>query len=421
MRLDLLTLFPEMFAGVLGSSILKRAAEPLKDPATGNVRPPVVEYHLANLRDHTTNKHQKVDQPPYGGGPGMVIQSQVVWDAVHAVEAQDPRPATRVVMTPQGKPLTHAIVEQLARKPRLMLIAGHYEGFDERVLDALRDEPAGLEEISIGDYVLSGGELPAMVLLDAVVRLIPGALGTQASAHDESFSSELGGLLDYPHYTRPRTWQGRDVPDVLLSGDHAKINAWRLEQARQRTADRRPDLLGQPAAIGRSTITVLRTEQPSDIDAVDRVLREAFPTDAEAKLVRALRDQREAVTSLVAEVDSEVVGHVMLSPVTFADQPSVRGMVGLAPVAVRPTWQGRGIGAALVRQALAEAKQLASRAVVVLGEPTYYQRFGFEPASPLGLTSDYGSGPEFMIALLRGPLPATWQGHIQYAKSFQSL
>ncbi|MEX0654583.1 MAG: tRNA (guanosine(37)-N1)-methyltransferase TrmD, partial [Phycisphaeraceae bacterium] len=243
MRLDVLTLFPEMFAGVLGASILKRAAASVKDPATGAVRPPVVEYHLANLRDFTTDKHQKVDQPPYGGGPGMVIQAPVVWDAVRAVEARDDRPATRIVMTPQGKPLTQAMVESLAKRPRLLVIAGHYEGFDERVLDAMRDSPGGLEEISIGDYVLSGGELPAMVLIDAVVRLIPGVLGTEASAHDESFSSELGGLLDYPHYTRPREWEGRTVPDVLLSGNHAKVEAWRLAEARRRTGERRPDLL----------------------------------------------------------------------------------------------------------------------------------------------------------------------------------
>ncbi|HEX7010337.1 MAG TPA: tRNA (guanosine(37)-N1)-methyltransferase TrmD [Phycisphaeraceae bacterium] len=244
MRIDILTLFPQMFEGVLGSSILKRAAEAVPDPADpARVRPPVVSYHLTDIRRYSQDKHQKVDQPPFGGGPGMVIQCQPVWDAVHNVEAQDPRPATRILMTPQGRPFTQALAEQLSTQPRLLILAGHYEGFDERVIELLREEERGLEEISIGDYVLSGGELPAMVLIDAVVRLLPGALGQEQSLVDESFSPALKGMLDYPHYTRPRVWQGRAVPDVLLSGDHARIAAWRLEQAKRRTAQRRPDLL----------------------------------------------------------------------------------------------------------------------------------------------------------------------------------
>jgi len=239
-RIDVLTLFPEMFTGVLGSSILKRAAEPVAHPADPTqVRPPVVSYHVTDIREYTDNKHQKVDQPPFGGGPGMVIQCQPVWDAVKAVEAQDPRPATRVLLTPQGTVLTQPLVEELAQQPRLLLIAGHYEGIDERVIQKL----APIREISIGDYVLSGGELPAMVLIDAVVRLLPGALGHEDSAHHDSFSPGADRLLDHPHYTRPRTWQGMDVPEVLLSGDHAKIEAWRKEEALKRTRERRPDLL----------------------------------------------------------------------------------------------------------------------------------------------------------------------------------
>ncbi|MEX0886915.1 MAG: tRNA (guanosine(37)-N1)-methyltransferase TrmD [Phycisphaeraceae bacterium] len=251
MRIDVLTLFPEMFTGVLGASILKRAAEPLPDPADPtSIRPPAVSYHLTNIREHTRDKHQKVDQTPYGGGPGMVIQCQPVWDAFQAVQAADSRPATRIHMTPQGRPLDQAAVDRLAQQPRLIILAGHYEGFDERVLDALRDEPAGLEDISIGDYVLSGGELPAMCLIDAVVRLLPGVLGDEQSAAQESFSDHLHGMLDYPHYTRPRTWRGRDVPDVLLSGDHAKIDRYRRAAARERTGERRPDLLGDGDAQG---------------------------------------------------------------------------------------------------------------------------------------------------------------------------
>ena len=228
MRIDVLTLFPEMFGPVLGSSILKRAAEAAK-----------VSYHLTDIRPYTTNKHGKVDDRPYGGGPGMVMACQPVWDAVNAVEAQDPgTPATRVLMTPQGKPLTQPLVEELARQPRLLIIAGHYEGLDERVIEQL--SPL---EVSIGDYVLSGGELPAMVLIDAVVRLLPGVLGHEDSAHHDSFSPGAQRILDHPHYTRPPEWAGRKVPEILLSGDHAAIEKWRKQQALERTQQRRPDLL----------------------------------------------------------------------------------------------------------------------------------------------------------------------------------
>jgi tRNA (guanine37-N1)-methyltransferase len=243
MRIDVLTLFPEMFAGVLGSSILKRASETVAHPADpDDVREPVASYHVTDIRDYTDNKHSKVDQPSFGGGPGMVIQCQPVWDAVQAVEARDDRPATRILLTPQGEPLTQRIVEDFAKQPRLLMIAGHYEGIDERVIQKL----APIREISVGDYVLSGGELPCMTLIDAVVRLLPGALGHEDSAHHDSFSPGAQRLLDHPHYTRPRTWEGMDVPEVLLSGDHARIEAWRKEEARQRTAERRPDLLEDP-------------------------------------------------------------------------------------------------------------------------------------------------------------------------------
>lgn len=229
MRIDVLTLFPEMFPPVLGASITGRAQ------AAG-----LVEFNLVNIRDYTENKHSKVDDRPFGGGPGMVMMCQPVWDAVLAAEALDPRPATRILLTPQGRPLTQAIVADLARRPRLLLIAGHYEGIDERVIEEL--EPM---ELSIGDYVLSGGELPAMVLIDAVVRLLPGALGHEESAEQDSFAETQGGqkLLDCPHYTRPREWRGREVPEILLSGDHGEVDRWRMEQRRTRTAERRPDLL----------------------------------------------------------------------------------------------------------------------------------------------------------------------------------
>ena len=227
MRIDVLTLFPEMFGPILGASILKRAAEAER-----------VRYHVTDIRRYTANKHGKVDDRPYGGGPGMVLACQPLWDAVAAVEQEDPTPATRILMTPQGRPLNQPLAEQLAQQDRLLIVAGHYEGVDERVIEAL--SPL---EISIGDYVLSGGELPAMVLIDAVVRLLPGVLGHEDSAHHDSFSGGAGRMLDHPHYTRPPNWQGRDVPDVLLSGDHAALDKWRSEQARRRTQERRPDLL----------------------------------------------------------------------------------------------------------------------------------------------------------------------------------
>ncbi|MBI1336873.1 MAG: tRNA (guanosine(37)-N1)-methyltransferase TrmD [Phycisphaera sp.] len=239
MRIDVLTLFPEMFDSVLSTSILKRAA----DAALHAPSAPPVSYHVHDIRAFTTDKHSKVDKPPYGGGPGMVIQCQPVWDAVQHVELVNLIPPVRILLTPQGERLTQQRVEMLAGTPRLLLIAGHYEGFDERVIDRLKDE-GGLLELSIGDYVLSGGELPAMVLIDSVVRLLPGALGDETSASHESFSAtgptgERRGL-DYPHYTRPPEWAGRRVPDVLLSGNHAQIEAWRTEQAQTRTAHRQP-------------------------------------------------------------------------------------------------------------------------------------------------------------------------------------
>jgi tRNA (guanine37-N1)-methyltransferase len=230
MRIDVLTLFPEMFAPVLGGSILKRAQDK-----------GLASYHVHQLRDYTTDPHRKVDDRPFGGGPGMVLMCQPVLDAVRAIEAADPRPATRLLLAPTGRKFSQPVAEELAKLPRLLLIAGHYEGFDERIHQLLQPT-----EISIGDYILSGGEIPAMVVLDAVVRLLPGVLGDNLSSHGESFGNAdetVQGGLEYPHYTRPREYAGLCVPDILLSGDHGKVEQWRREQARQRTAQRRPDLL----------------------------------------------------------------------------------------------------------------------------------------------------------------------------------
>jgi tRNA (guanine37-N1)-methyltransferase len=223
LRIDILTLFPEMFGPFLGTSIPKRAAEKK-----------LVSYHLTNFRDFAVDAHKSVDDKPFGGGPGMVMMCQTVFDAVAHAEQQDSRPARRVLLSPQGQRMEQKLVSQLAREERLLLISGRYEGFDERIIDGLKPL-----EMSIGDYVLSGGELAAMVLIDAVVRLIPGVLGAADGPADESFAD---GLLEHPQYTQPREFAGMAVPDVLLSGNHALIAKWRLEKRKQRTQQRRPDL-----------------------------------------------------------------------------------------------------------------------------------------------------------------------------------
>ena len=223
MRIDILTLFPEMFSAPLAASIVGRAVQ------TG-----VVEIHLTNIRSFARDNYRKVDDAPFGGGPGMVMMCQPVFDAVEAVRAQGDEAGTVVLLTPQGRPLNQRLVEQLAGERRLILVAGHYEGFDERIRLSLADV-----EISLGDFVLSGGEIPAMAVVDAVVRLLPGAVGEPESIKEESFSM---GLLEYPQYTRPRVYRGMEVPEVLLGGDHGRIAQWRAEQARQRTRQRRPDL-----------------------------------------------------------------------------------------------------------------------------------------------------------------------------------
>lgn len=239
MRIDVLTLFPAICGPFFSGSIIGRARQ------SGRV-----QIFCHDIRDQATEPHKKVDDRPFGGGPGMVLMCGPVFDAVEAVERQDERAATRILLTPQGQRLDQRLVETLATHERLLLIAGHYEGFDERIRVGLRPR-----EISIGDFVLSGGESAAMVLVDAVVRLLPGVLGDDESVREESFSVMPGDpadvadsvgspMLEYPQYTRPREFRGMEVPDILLNGDHAKIATWRREQAGRRTADRRPDLGG---------------------------------------------------------------------------------------------------------------------------------------------------------------------------------
>ena len=218
-RATVLTLFPEMFPGPLGHSLAGRAL----DAGRWSLK-------AANIRDHATDRHRSVDDTPFGGGAGMVLRPDVV-DAALAAHS-DGRPV--VCLTPRGTPLTQARLRRYAAGPGIVLLCGRYEGIDQRVIEA-----RGLEEVSVGDYVLSGGELAAMVLLDAVVRLLPGVMGAAESDEEESFGA---GLLEYPHYTRPAEWRGRRVPDVLLSGHHAAVAAWRRREAERITRERRPDL-----------------------------------------------------------------------------------------------------------------------------------------------------------------------------------
>jgi tRNA (guanine37-N1)-methyltransferase len=219
-RATVLTLFPEMFPGPLGISLAGKAL------ASG-----LWALEARDIRASATDKHRSVDDTPAGGGPGMVLRADVLAAAIDAVDAGD-RP--RLVMSPRGRPLTQARVAELAAGPGPLIVCGRFEGIDQRVIDA-----RGLEEVSIGDYVLSGGEIAAMTLIDACVRLLPGVMGKLASGTDESFSD---GLLEYPQYTRPQVFEGREIPDVLISGDHARVAKWRLTEAEALTAARRPDL-----------------------------------------------------------------------------------------------------------------------------------------------------------------------------------
>lgn len=221
MRFDVLTLFPEMIQNYCSQSIIKRAIESS-----------VIEINTINPRDYTLDKHKKVDDTPYGGGAGMVLMAQPYVDAYESVEKL-PNSKT-IMLTPQGKPLTDEVVNELSNNEQLILLCGHYEGFDERIRDIINPE-----EISIGDFVLTGGELPALCVIDSVSRKLEGTLGKIESAEEDSFAN---GLLEYPHYTKPREYRGLKVPEVLLNGNHAEINKFRYEQQLERTKIRRPDL-----------------------------------------------------------------------------------------------------------------------------------------------------------------------------------
>ena len=229
MNFHVLTLFPEMVEGGLRESIIGRA-----------LSKGVISLETVNIRDYTTDKHKKVDDYPYGGGAGMLMQAQPVYDTWKAVtegineKGRSRKPVRVIYVTPQGKTFNQEMAQEMAQESDLIFLCGHYEGIDERVLEEIVTD-----EVSIGDYVLTGGELPAMVMIDAIARLVPGVLHNGESAQTESFGD---GLLEYPQYSRPESWHGKKVPEVLLSGDHAKVDAWRLEQSLLRTKERRPDL-----------------------------------------------------------------------------------------------------------------------------------------------------------------------------------
>lgn len=224
MKITILTLFPEMFTNVFGTSMIWHAQD------IG-----AVEIDLVNFRDFSTNKHKKVDDTPYGGGPGMLLGVEPIHRALHSIEGAEI--AHKILMTPQGRPYDQKLAKELAKKDHLILICGHYEGFDERVRTLVD------QEISIGDYVLTGGEIGSMAIVDSVVRLLPGVLSSDESFEEDSF---YRGLLEYPQYTKPRSFLGMDVPEVLVNGNHQEIEKWRREQALKRTAERRPDLLKKP-------------------------------------------------------------------------------------------------------------------------------------------------------------------------------
>ena len=219
MKITILTLFPEMVEPLINSSILKRAQEKK-----------LVKFEVVNFRDFSTNKHKTVDDTPYGGGSGMVLSVEPIYYALESLE----KPNYKILLSPQGKTFDQTKAKELLMEKHLTFICGHYEGFDERVIDFVD------EEISLGDFVMTGGEIAAMAMIDSIVRLIPGVIGSQESFEKDSF---YDGLLDYPQYTKPREFKGLMVPDVLLSGDHAKIEQWRQEMSKKKTLERRPDLL----------------------------------------------------------------------------------------------------------------------------------------------------------------------------------
>lgn len=337
MRVDVLTLFTEAFAGPLDVSIVGRAQ-----------REELLSVFLHDIRNHALDKHRSVDDTPFGGGQGMVMRVDVLDRALAHVRGLAEPPGRAIYLTPQGRLLDDSLVRELAREPRLLLVCGRYEGVDQRFVDHLADD-----EVSIGDYVLTGGELPAMVLIDAVTRHLPGALGDAASSEDESHA---GGLLEHPQYTRPAEYRGWPVPSVLLGGNHAEIERWKVEQRIERTRNRRPDLLTPDNAVLPSTKrsrplrgVSLRSGTPADVEAVIDLLDRCGLTDPSTPATGA----GELVEGLshgtlrlgLAEYRGELVG----AAVVRRDGPSGR----LLWIATAPRRRRRGV-ALLLLDALAD-------------------------------------------------------------------
>lgn len=381
-RFDVLTLFPEAFRGPLDVSMIQRARDAGR-----------IEIHTHDIRDHATDRHRTVDDYPFGGGQGMVLRVDVLDAALAEVQSQGDAPGLVVYLTPQGEVLNDRLVRELATHPRLVLVCGRYEGVDERFVEHRVDR-----QISIGDFVLTGGELGAMVLIDAVARHVPGVLGDEASPEEESFAD---GLLEHSQYTRPAEYAGWKVPDVLLSGEHAAIERWRREQRVERTRARRPDLLpvAESPAVGADTrllkigvdgVRVRSVEYPGDIPHVLALWRAAGDaltlgrSDEPAALLKLL--ERTPGLFLVAVVREEIVGAVM------GGFDGRRGYI--YHLAVAEGWQRRGIASGLVRVLEDRFRALGCVRVNLMVNPgadaarTFYEQKGWVERGVTVFTKD---------------------------------
>ncbi len=366
MRLDYVTIFPDFFAP-LSLSL------PGKAVASG-----LLDLHVHDLRDFTHDRHRTVDDTPYGGGAGMVMKPEP-WG--EALDALLPDGATLVVPTPSGRPLRQRDAAELATREHLVFACGRYEGIDQRVLDHAAGR-AEVREISLGDYVLNGGEVAALVITEAVVRLLPGFMGNAESLVEESHTGAAGALLEYPVYTKPSSWRGHDVPPVLLSGDHARIAAWRAEQSLQRTAERRPDLLPASAVASEWDVVPARLSDAGELLTLQRAcwMQEAAANDSVAgipALQESLADVQEWLstwTSYVVRVEGRLVG-------------AVRGrLVGdvwdIGRIMVAPDLQGRGLGRVLLEHIQQVAPAAATSYVLTTGHRSeanqrMYKKAGF--------------------------------------------